>query len=241
MVFKKFIFATAVLAVALSSPAVTHETKNPAAPSSPIDLPPPVHHVDLADLLDVAGPFQTFLNYLQKTSVIETFQSQADHTKAGITIFVPRDSAFAALKKKKKKKTTPAIASLTKAQLKSLLLYHALPRFYSLAEVGSLRWRSPAATFAGSQYTLNLTEDIGTIRVRSAWSNAKIGSTVYGTAPVAVYEVDKFSCRRKSSRASPCSCEPLHLPRAQWSAEWRIHRGKLVFELKDVNSRNNHV
>lgn len=127
-------------------------------------------------------------SYLQKTSVIETFQSQADNTKAGITIFVLWDSAFAALKKKK---TTPAIASLTKAQLKSLLLYHALPRFYCLAELGNLRWRSPVATFAGSRYTLNLTEDIGTVRVRSAWSNAKIGSTVYGTAPVAVYEVDK--------------------------------------------------
>jgi len=204
MVFKKIIFATAVLAVALSSPAVAHETKNPAAPSSPIDLPPPVHHVDLADLLDVAGPFQTFLNYMQRTSVIETIQSQADHTKAGITIFVPRDSAFAALKKKKKKKkTTPAIASLTKAQLKSLLLYHALPRFYSLAEVGSLRWRSPVATFAGSRCTLNLTEDIGTIRVRSAWSNAKIGSTVYGTAPVAVYEVDKVLLPSQIFKSEP--------------------------------------
>ena len=50
---------------------------------------------------------------------------------------------------------------------------------------------SPVATFAGSRYTLNLTEDIVTIRVRSAWSNAKIGSTVYATVLVAVYEVDK--------------------------------------------------
>ena len=141
-------------------------------------------------------------SYLQKTSVIETFQSQADNTKAGITIFVPRDSAFAALKKKKKK-TTPAIASLTKAQLKSLLLYHALPRFYCLAELGNLRWRSPVATFAGSRYTLNLTEDTGTVRVRSAWSNAKIGRTVYGTAPVAVYEVDKVLLPSQIFKSKP--------------------------------------
>ena len=84
-----------------------------------------------------------------------------------------------------------------------MLLYHALPRFYSLAEVGSLRWRSPAATFAGSQYTLNLTEDIGTIRVRSAWSIAKIGSTVYGTAPVAVYEVDKVLLPSQIFKSEP--------------------------------------
>ena len=111
MVFKKIIFATAVITVAVASPAVAQETNNPAAPSSPIDPPPPVHHVDLANLLDVAGPFQTFLNYLQKTSVIETFQSQADHTKAGITIFVPRDSAFIALKKKIRRPRLPLLAS----------------------------------------------------------------------------------------------------------------------------------
>ena len=81
-----------------------------------------------------------------------------------------------------------------------MLLYHALPRFYSLAEVGSLRWLCPVATFAGSQYTL---EDIGTIRVRSAWSNAKIGSTVYGTAPVAVYEVDKVLLPSQIFKSEP--------------------------------------
>ncbi|OEL33925.1 Fasciclin-like arabinogalactan protein 7 [Dichanthelium oligosanthes] len=175
MVFKGVIFTTAVLAIVLSSPAVAHNTKNPAAP---------VHHVDLADLLNVAGPFHIFLNYLQKTNVIKTFQSQANNTKVGITIFVPKDSAFAALKK-----TT--LARLTKNQLKLLLLYHALSKFNSVSELSNLRRHNPVATLAGSRYTLNLTEVIGTIRVKSTWSNAKIGSSVYVTAPVAVYEVDR--------------------------------------------------
>ncbi|RLN03426.1 fasciclin-like arabinogalactan protein 7 [Panicum miliaceum] len=136
---------------------------------------------------------KTFLTYLQRTSVIETFQSQADNTKAGITIFVPRDSAFATL----------AIGSLSKAQLKSLVLYHALPRFYSLAEVGSLRRRNPVATFAGSQYTLNVSDDIGTVLVRSAWSNARIGSTVCATAPVEAYEVDKVLLPSQIFKSEP--------------------------------------
>ncbi|CAL5013354.1 unnamed protein product [Urochloa decumbens] len=189
MVFKKLIFTTAILAIALSASAVADKTKNPSAPSSPIHPPSPVYHVDLAVLLNVAGPFQTFLNYLQKTNVIETFQSQANNTKAGgITILVPRDSAFAALKKKKKR----TLGRLSKrGQLKSLLLYHAFRKFYSLGEFSKLSRRNPVATFAGSRYTLNVTNDIGTIWVKSAWSNAKIGSTVYATAPVAVYEVDK--------------------------------------------------
>ncbi|CAO2207187.1 unnamed protein product [Urochloa humidicola] len=199
MVFKKLIFATAmlVIALALSSPAVADKTKNPFAASSPIHPPPTVYHVDLADLLDVAGPFQTFLHYLQKTNVIETFQRQANNTKAGITIFVPRDPAFAALKKK----TAPA--RLSKGQLKSLLLYHAFRRFYSLAEFSKLSRRNPVTTFAGSGYTLNVTDDIGTIRVKSVWSNAKIVSAVYARAPVAVYEVDKVLLPKQIFRSKP--------------------------------------
>jgi uncharacterized surface protein with fasciclin (FAS1) repeats len=141
------------------------------------------YHVDLADLLDVAGPFQIFLGYLQKTSVIQTFQDQVDNTKVGITMFVPRDSAFAELKKTR----------LTKGQIKSLLLYHALPKFYSLNGLSELgrRKRNLVATFAGSQYTLNLTEHLGSIRVKSIGSNAKIISAMYSRALVSVYEVDK--------------------------------------------------
>ncbi|WVZ92279.1 hypothetical protein U9M48_038357 [Paspalum notatum var. saurae] len=175
-----------------SSPATAHNTKNHAGP---IHLPPP----DIADLLSVAGPFQTFLGYLQKTNVIQTFQNQANTTTAaGITIFVPKDSAFTALKK-----TT--LARLTKNQLKSLLLYHALRRFYSLSQLGLPGRRSRlVATFAGSRYTLNLTDDIvGSIRVRSTWSNAKIRSSVYVTAPVAVYEVDKVLLPKQIFKSRP--------------------------------------
>ncbi|KAF8758111.1 hypothetical protein HU200_010776 [Digitaria exilis] len=186
MAFRKVIFATAVLAIALSSPSVASKTKNAAVPPSPTHPPSPVYYVDIADLLDVAGPFQTFLNYLQKTNVIEIFQSQANTTKIGITIFVPRDSAFAALKKK-----NTLAGLITKGHLKSLLLYHAFRKFYSLTELSKLSRRNPVATFAGSKYTLNLTDDNGGIRVKSTWSNAKIVSCVYARAPVAVYEVDK--------------------------------------------------
>ncbi|CAD6264606.1 unnamed protein product [Miscanthus lutarioriparius] len=113
--FRQVILTTIILAIllSLSSPAIAHKTRSRAAPV--------YYHVDLADLLDVAGPFQTFLGYLQKTSVIQTFQDQADNTKVGITMFVPRDSAFAELKKTR----------LTKGHIKSLLLYHALPKFYT--------------------------------------------------------------------------------------------------------------
>jgi hypothetical protein len=43
----------------------------------------------------------------------------------------------------------------------------------------------------GPAATLNLTYDMGTVRVKSAWSGPKISSSVYSTRPVAVYEVSQ--------------------------------------------------
>ncbi|KAL6859015.1 hypothetical protein ACP4OV_018017 [Aristida adscensionis] len=200
MELKAGILTVAMLAIVLSSPAVAQHKSPPAPPASvlpPSPAPAPApRHVDLADLLSVAGPFHTFLEYLQKTNVLETFQNQANNTKVGITIFVPKDSAFAALKK-----TT--FANLTQDQLKSLILYHALPKYYSLAEFNKLSSQNPVATFAGSQYTINCTDNMGSIRLQSMWSNPKISSSVYSTAPVAVYEVDKVLLPMQIFKSDP--------------------------------------
>lgn len=197
------VFTVAMLAIAvLSSPAFAQKTKSPPAPPAAVLPPSPApapapRHVDLADLLSVAGPFHTFLDYLQKTSVLETFQSKANDTKEeGITMFVPKDSAFAALR-------TTTFANLTSDQLKSLMLYHALPKYYSLAEFNKLSSLNPVATFAGSQYTLNLTDNMGSIRIKSMWSNPKISSSVYSTRPVAVYEVDKVLLPMQIFKSAP--------------------------------------
>ncbi|KAG9145454.1 hypothetical protein Leryth_021451 [Lithospermum erythrorhizon] len=85
---------------------------------------------NITDLLSVAGPFHTFLNYLVSTKVIDTFQDRANNTEEGITIFVPKDSAFTSLQ-------TP-LKNLTNDQLKSLLLFHALPHYYSLSDFKNL-------------------------------------------------------------------------------------------------------
>lgn len=191
MEFKAAAFTAAVLAVLLCSPASAQ--KSPPAPSPvSVSIPPSLapapapapRYVDLAALLDVAGPFHTFLGYLQKTKVIETFQAQANKTDEGITIFVPKDSAFAALKKS-------TFSNLTGDQLKTLLLYHAFPKYYPLAQFRNLSSLNPVNTFAGSPYTLNLTDDMGSISVESMWSKPKISSSVYATKPIAVYSINK--------------------------------------------------
>lgn len=172
-----------VLLVLCSSSAYAQTAPSPSLTPTPAPAPAP-DFVNLTDLLTVAGPFHTFLGYLESTKVLETFQDQANNTEEGITIFVPQDKAFTSLK-------SPSLSNLTADQLKSLVLFHALPHYYSLADFKNLSEMSPVATLAGGQYTLNFTDVSGTAHLTSGWTDTKVSSSVHSTEPVAVYQVDK--------------------------------------------------
>ncbi|KAM7503714.1 hypothetical protein LguiB_002618 [Lonicera macranthoides] len=178
------IFMICSIVVLLSStPSYSQLSLSPSLSPTPAPAPAP-DFVNLTDLLTVAGPFHTFLKYLQSTKVIETFQNQANNTEEGITMFIPKDDAFSSLK-------NPSLSNLTNDQLKSLCLFHALPHFYSLADFKNLSDISPVSTFAGAQYSLNFTDVSGTVHIGSGWTNTKVSSAVYSTDPVAIYQVNK--------------------------------------------------
>ncbi|KAK4276314.1 hypothetical protein QN277_019278 [Acacia crassicarpa] len=185
-IFKILTFSTTLLL--LLSPAFGKTASKAASPPSlsPTPAPAPApDFVNLTDLLTVAGPFHTFLGYLQSTKVLDTFQNQANNTEEGITIFVPKDGAFSSLKK-------PSLSKLTPDQLKQVILFHALPHFYALADFKNLSQSSASTpTFAGGDYSLNFTDDSGSIHINSGWSKTKVSSAVHSTNPVAVYQVDK--------------------------------------------------
>eukprot|EP00268_Persea_americana_P041879 TRINITY_DN4183_c6_g1_i1.p1 TRINITY_DN4183_c6_g1~~TRINITY_DN4183_c6_g1_i1.p1 ORF type:complete len:257 (+),score=44.29 TRINITY_DN4183_c6_g1_i1:87-857(+) len=174
---------SSMLLLATSSFTNAQPIGSPSLSPTPAPAPAPAF-VNLTDLLSVAGPFRTFLNYLESTKVIQTFQNQANNTEQGITIVVPKDDAFSSQKK-------PSLTNLTEDQLKSLLLFHALPQYFTLADFNNLSQSGPATTVAGGQYTLNFTDVSGTVHITSGWSNTKISSSVHSTDPVAVYQVDK--------------------------------------------------
>ncbi|XP_062153243.1 fasciclin-like arabinogalactan protein 7 [Alnus glutinosa] len=183
MGFPMIFMAFSTLFFLCSSSAYAQTASPPSLSPTPAPAPAPAY-VNLTDLLTVAGPFHTFLSYLESTKVIETFQSQANNTEEGITIFVPKDTAFSSLKK-------PSLSNLTQAQLKSLLLFHGLPHYYSLADFKNLSQSGPIPTFAGGQYTLNFTDVSGTVHIDSGWTDTKVSSSVHSTDPVAIYQVDK--------------------------------------------------
>lgn len=163
--------------------ASAHAQKSGAETPTPAPAPE-AEHVNLTQLLSVAGPFHTFLKYLESTKLSDEFQNQADNTDEGITIFVPKDGAFSSLKK-------PSLSNLTQDQLKSLILFHALPHYYSLSDFRNLSDRNPIPTFAGGAYALNFTDKSGTILIDSGWTRTKVTSAVHAADPVAIYETDK--------------------------------------------------
>ncbi|KAE8730505.1 Fasciclin-like arabinogalactan protein 7 [Hibiscus syriacus] len=176
-------------ALLLCSSFTYGQKATPPAPVAMTPTPTPApapapEYVNLTYLLSVAGPFHTFLNYLESTKLIDTFQNQANNTEQGITIFVPKDSSFKGLKKS-------SLSNLSNDQLKSLILFHALPKYYALADFNELSTKSPVSTLAGGQYTLNFTDDSGTVHLDSGWSRTKVTSAVHSTDPVAIYQVDK--------------------------------------------------
>lgn len=188
MKFSMVFLVSNILLLLSSSPAFA-KTVSPPAPIAPTPTPTPApapapDYVNLTQLLDVAGPFHTFLGYLESTKVLDTFQNQANNTEEGITIFVPKDTAFNSLKK-------PSLSKLKDDQIKQVILFHALPHFYSLSDFKNLSQTSLTPTFAGGDYTLNFTDDSGTIRINSGWSITKVTSAVHATNPVAIYQVDK--------------------------------------------------
>ncbi|KAF6161946.1 hypothetical protein GIB67_014148 [Kingdonia uniflora] len=179
-------FAFSCVVILLGSSRVNAKTVvSPSVSLTPTPAPAPASDfVNLTELFTVAGPFKIFLGYLESTKVIETFQDQANQTEEGITIFVPKDEAFSSLKK-------PSLSNLTAEQLKSLLLAHALPHFYSLAEFKNLSESNPISTFAGGQYAVNFTDVSGTVQLSSGWTNTKVTSSVHSTDPVAIYQINK--------------------------------------------------
>ncbi|KAF4352055.1 hypothetical protein CsatB_020128 [Cannabis sativa] len=186
MAYKYVFIASSMLLLLCSSAMAQKAASPPPLILTPTPAPAPApDYVNLTELLTVAGPFSTFLDYLVSTKVIETLQNQANNTEEGVTIFVPKDSAFASLKQK------PSLKNITNDQLKSLLLFHALPHYYSLAEFTNLSQSSPINTMAGGPFTLNFTDVSGTVHIGSGWTNTKVSSSVHSTDPVALYQVDK--------------------------------------------------
>ncbi|RLM66219.1 fasciclin-like arabinogalactan protein 7 [Panicum miliaceum] len=193
MELKPAFLAIAVLCLGLPPAALSQRAPPPVA-DTPAPAPAP-RHVNLTDLLSLAGPYGTFLDYLVRTDVIRTLQSQADAPGGqGVTVFAPEDSAFAAV-------GGAVLPGLAADQLRALMLCHAAPRYHPLSSFAALA-AAPGPVLptlaGGEQCTVNITYAAGRIRVASGWTRAaRLVSSVYSTPPVAVYALDRVLLTRE--------------------------------------------
>lgn len=152
-----------------------------AADVAPGPTPP---QLNLTGILDKGGQYTTLLRLLKATQVSEQLSSQLKNSYDGLTVFAPTDNAFSKLK-------AGTLNGLTDQQQVQLMLYHVLPRYYSLTtfETASNPLRTQASG-GGGVYSVNVTSTTSQVNVSTGVVAVPISNTLFAQFPLAVYSVD---------------------------------------------------
>ncbi|KAF0934715.1 hypothetical protein E2562_028312 [Oryza meyeriana var. granulata] len=155
-----------------------------AADVAPAPAPPP--QLNLTGILEKGGQYSTLLRLLNATRVNDQLSSQLKSTYDGLTFFAPTDAAFAMLR-------PGTLNGLTDQEQVQLVLYHVLPRYYSLTTFQTTS--NPLRTQAsgpGGVYTVNVTTTTGQslVNVSTGVAAVPVGTTLFAEFPLAVYSVD---------------------------------------------------
>ncbi|XP_008783124.2 fasciclin-like arabinogalactan protein 6 [Phoenix dactylifera] len=174
-----FIGLTAIFLL-ITAPHVLAQAKAPVAPG------PTAGPLSLTAILEKSGQYTTLLRLLKVTQVGEQVQSQLNNSYDGLTIFAPTDNAFSSLK-------SGALNSLNPQEQVSLVLYHVLPRYYSLTtfQTASNPVRTQASGSNGAVYTVNVTTSSNQANVSTGVDETPISNALYSEFPLAVYSIDK--------------------------------------------------
>ncbi|CAN8277965.1 unnamed protein product [Cochlearia groenlandica] len=150
--------------------------------------PPPTAGINLTQILINGHNFNVALSLLVASGVITEFEN--DERGAGITVFVPTDSAFADLPENVNLQSLPA------DQKSVVLRFHVLHSYYTLGSLESITnpVQPTLATEekgAGS-YTLNISRVNGSIvTINSGVVLAVVTQTAFDQNPVSVFGVSK--------------------------------------------------
>ncbi|KAK3122032.1 hypothetical protein QOZ80_8BG0664200 [Eleusine coracana subsp. coracana] len=148
------------------------------APAAPPPAPPNI------TALMAKGGCKSFASLVSALpDVHATFQSAVD---GGVTAFCPTDAAV--------KSFAPDYKNLTGDEKASLLLFHAVPVYYSLRSLKSNNGVMNTLATDGGASNFNLTvqnrADEVTLRTAAVDAAVEVRDTVYDKDPVAIYAVD---------------------------------------------------
>ncbi|XP_059659785.1 fasciclin-like arabinogalactan protein 13 [Cornus florida] len=162
----------------LSCPQTLAQSAPAPAPSGPINI---------TAILVKGGQFTTFIRLLTSTTdVANQINTQVNSSTEGMTVFAPTDNAFDNL---------PAgyLNNLESQKQVQLVLYHVLPKFYSLPSL--LTVSNPVRTQAtgndGGVFGLNFTGQGSQVNVSTGVVVTQVNNPLRTDFPLAAYTVDK--------------------------------------------------
>ncbi|CAL5013140.1 unnamed protein product [Urochloa decumbens] len=178
--------AAAFLAVALLLPLASASTGNavPAAAKAKAKAPAaPPAPPNITALMSKGG-CKAFASLVSKSpDALSTFQSAVS---GGVTAFCPTDDAL--------RRFMPSYKNLTDDGKASLLLFHAVPVYYTLGSLKSSNGPMNTLATDGASRNYNFTvQNVGdqvSIRTEASDAVARVRDTVYDKDPVAIYAVD---------------------------------------------------
>jgi Fasciclin domain len=138
---------------------------------------------NITALLEKAG-CKTFASLVASSGVLKVYQSQMD--KGGLTLFAPNDDAFQA-------PGAPDLASLSSADLVTLLQYHALPQYTPKSSLASES--GPIQTLASSaagKYELSVVAHGNDVSLDTGVGTSRVASTVLDDTPNTIMTVDSL-------------------------------------------------
>ncbi|KAL5201535.1 hypothetical protein ABZP36_035889 [Zizania latifolia] len=153
--------------------------------SSEAEAPvPPPAPVNLTELLSKKY-CKSFASLLAANA--EVFRSVNETKDNGLTLFCPVDSAVAAF--------MPAYKNLTAKAKTAILLYHAVPDYFSLQLLKSnngMATTLATASEAKKDYSYDVQNNGETVTLETRVVTASVTATVVDSEPLAVYAVSKF-------------------------------------------------
>ncbi|KAL6204600.1 hypothetical protein ACLB2K_021867 [Fragaria x ananassa] len=143
--------------------------------------------------------FNVAASMLAGSGVIEEFE--ADEGGAGITLFVPTDTAFSDLP------ANVRLQSLAADKKSVVLKFHVLHSYYPLGSLESIV-NPVQPTLATEQvgagsYTLNISRNNGSVSINTGIVQAKVTQTVIDQKPVAIFGVSKVLLPKEIFGSSP--------------------------------------
>ncbi|KNA23847.1 hypothetical protein SOVF_020690 [Spinacia oleracea] len=180
---------------------ISHVLSNPDAMA-----PSPAPEAEnITDIMSAHGckAFADTLNSFPDTLAVYTTNAEG-----GLTVFCPTDDAF--------KSFLPKFKNLTKDEKNSLLLFHGVPIYYSMAMLKSSNGlMNTLATDGKKKFDFTVQNEGQTVTLKTKILTTKVTGTLYDEEPVAIYTIDKVLKPKEIFKKAEISPAPAPAPEAE--------------------------